>query len=552
MGKNMKRTLSLVMAGAMILGISTPDADAAAKVSLSKKKVTIETGKKAVLKVKNAKKKAKWSVKSGKKVISLSKKKKASVTITGKTAGKAVVLAKIGKKKLTCKVTVKAAEQVAPTASAVPTTPAVSAPATTTPAASAPVASAPAATIPAASAPTVTTPEPSKEPDVVIPEGDLTFDMTGVQATFTEEDWKNDKMFIDLRPQYGTSLEISNYESLEVTYTTTWTDDALQSGWAIGKLAIAGSEAELNGKADGIAYNYNLQAAGGTTSLSLGKSKTGIAYGLNFQPMMNSDNNYAWPVGLENITITGVKFIVPTGDVVEPLPSTEFTYEGLDMQWINDNIDPSKPIVAMTFDDGPGGYNGFVDYGMQIQEALKAAGAHATFFYIGSHVARDEQSKAEVKQALDYGFEIANHSWDSGSLKAESVANVKKKIDDTNAVLKEISGYSNFLFRAPNVEYGDAMYAAINAPFIDVSNWSNDWNSSTTKETIVRNVCDQVKDGDIINMHSVHEKTAQAVPEILADFEEKGIQVVSVSELFAIRGQKLMTGVKYNKCVSED
>lgn len=550
MGKNMKRTLSLVMAGAMILGIATPDADAATKVRLSKKKVTIETGKKAVLKVKNAKKKAKWSVKSGKKVISLSKKKKASVTITGKTAGKAVVLAKIGNKKLTCKVTVKKAEKTVPTASAttIPTisaseTPVVSAPASTIPAATAPIMTAPAVT---------TTPEPSQEPDVVIPEGDLTFDLTGVQATFTEDDWKNDKMFIDLRSQYGTSLEISNYESLEVTYTTTWTDDALQSGWAIGKLAIAGSEADLTGKADGIAYNYNLQAAGGTTSLSLGKSKTGIAYGLNFQPMMDSDHNYTWPEGLENITITEVKFIVPTGDVPEKLPSTEFTYEGLDMQWINENIDPTKPVVAMTFDDGPGGYNGFVEYGMQIQEALKAAGAHATFFYIGSHVARDEQTRAEVKQALDYGFEIANHSWDSEGLNTDSVANIKKKVDDTNAILKEISGYSNFLFRAPNVAYSDEMYAAINAPFIDVSNWSNDWQSSTTKETIVNNVCNQVKDGDIINMHSVHEKTAQAVPEILADFEEKGIQVVSVSELFAIRGQKLMTGVKYHNCVSED
>ena len=105
-------------------------------------------------------------------------------------------------------------------------------------------------------------------------------------------------------------------------------------------------------------------------------------------------------------------------------------------------------------------------------------------------------------------------------------------------------GYSSFLFRAPNVAYGDTMFEVIDAPIIDVSNWSHDYKPEVTKEQIVANV-KKARDGDIINMHSAYEKTADAVPEILAYFQEKGIQVVSVSELFAIRGKKLMKGVKY-------
>ncbi len=228
----------------------------------------------------------------------------------------------------------------------------------------------------------------------------------------------------------------------------------------------------------------------------------------------------------------------------------EFLYEGLDWDWINANIDPAKPVVAMSFDDGPGGYSSYVEYGTQIQQALKDAGAHATFFYIGQHILHDDESRAEVQQAVDWGFEIANHSWDSSGLNTQEKEDIQKKIEDTDALLREISGYSNFLFRAPNVAYSDDMYAVIDKPFIDVSCWSNDWQSSVTKERIVENV-EQAKDGDIINMHSVHEKTAQAVPEILAYFKQKGIQVVSVSELFAIKGQKLMNGVKYNKCVAQ-
>lgn len=112
--------------------------------------------------------------------------------------------------------------------------------------------------------------------------------------------------------------------------------------------------------------------------------------------------------------------------------------------------------------------------------------------------------------------------------------------------MKELTGYNNFLFRAPNVAYSDTMFAVIEKPFIDVSVWSNDYVNSTTKEDLVENVTKDLKDGDIINMHSVHEKTAQAVPEILKYCKDNGIQVVGVSELFAIKGKALMTGEKYN------
>lgn len=233
-----------------------------------------------------------------------------------------------------------------------------------------------------------------------------------------------------------------------------------------------------------------------------------------------------------------------TPEPLEPLEPGEFRYEGLDMEWIESNIDPDKPVVAMSFDDGPGGYGGFVDYGMKIQEALKEAGAHATFFYIGAHIAKSSEQRAEVESAVENGFEIANHSYDSSGLNEADADTIKKKIDDTNELLSDISGYSGFLFRAPNVAYSKTMSEAIDMPFIDVSCWSNDYQETVDKDAIVANV-KKAKDGDIINMHSVHEKTAQAVPEILAYFKEEGIQVVSVSELFAIKGVKIMKDKKY-------
>ena len=236
----------------------------------------------------------------------------------------------------------------------------------------------------------------------------------------------------------------------------------------------------------------------------------------------------------------------PKPTVAPEFVSSEFKYDGLDQSWIDKNIDPEKPVVALSFDDGPGGYSEFVDYGMQIQKALTAAGAHATFFYIGAHIKHDEESRNEVLAAKEAGFEVANHSYDSNGLNSVGPEVIKEKIAKTDELLSEITGYKHFLFRAPNVAYSQAMYAVIEKPFIDVSIWSQDYQNSTTKDNLVNNVINNLKDGGIINMHSVHEKTAQAVPEILEQCKDKGYQVVSVSELFAIKGKKLMTGVKYN------
>ena len=236
----------------------------------------------------------------------------------------------------------------------------------------------------------------------------------------------------------------------------------------------------------------------------------------------------------------------PKPTVAPEFESSEFKYDGLDQNWIDKNIDPEKPVVALSFDDGPGGYTGFVDNGMKIQKALTAAGAHATFFYIGAHIEHDEDSRNEVLAAKEAGFEVANHSYDSNGLNSVGPEVIKEKIAKTDALLSEITGYKHFLFRAPNVAYSQAMYAVIEKPFIDVSIWSQDYQDKTTKDDLVNNVINNLKDGGIINMHSVHDKTAEAVPEILEQCKDKGYQVVGVSELFAIKGKKLMTGVKYN------
>ncbi len=135
--KRRKAIAALVIAAMCVTtGMSAPEAEAAKKPSLSKKKVTVEVKQSTKITIKKvkAKKVKKLTVKSNKKKIAVVKKNgKNAFTITGKKAGKAVVTAKVkvGKKTTTLKVKVTVKEASAPDTSKASATPTASATAQT-------------------------------------------------------------------------------------------------------------------------------------------------------------------------------------------------------------------------------------------------------------------------------------------------------------------------------------------------------------------------------------------------------------------------------------
>ena len=105
--KQGKKYMAAFLAVVMFFSISPKITFAAKKkIKLNKKRITVNVGKTAKLKLCNSKRKAKWAIVSGKKNVSLIKKKKSSVIVKGKKAGKAKVQARIKKKKYTCGVTI--------------------------------------------------------------------------------------------------------------------------------------------------------------------------------------------------------------------------------------------------------------------------------------------------------------------------------------------------------------------------------------------------------------------------------------------------------------
>jgi peptidoglycan/xylan/chitin deacetylase (PgdA/CDA1 family) len=222
--------------------------------------------------------------------------------------------------------------------------------------------------------------------------------------------------------------------------------------------------------------------------------------------------------------------------MTQAVSEERFLYDDIDISW----IDPTKPMVAFTFDDGPVG-TGETSSAQIIQDALTQAGAHATFFYIGSQINNADKEK-EIVQAVERGFEVANHSLGWSGMAGMTAEEVIKSVSITDSMLNKLTGFTNFLFRAPNLSTSKVMFDVIKKPFIHCAVDSHDWQFGKTKEEIIANV-QQARDGDIILMHETQKATAEAVPELLKFFADKDWQVVSVSELYAARNTALKVGV---------
>mgnify|MGYP004620122471 FL=1 len=104
-------TICLIFCLLFQMALGSTVSAASKKPSLSRKSITLEVGKTATLRLKNAGEKSiKWSTSSGAKA-SIKKLSRDNILITAKKAGMVKIKAKVGKKTYTCTVKVKARKE---------------------------------------------------------------------------------------------------------------------------------------------------------------------------------------------------------------------------------------------------------------------------------------------------------------------------------------------------------------------------------------------------------------------------------------------------------
>ena len=75
---------------------------------------------------------------------------------------------------------------------------------------------------------------------------------------------------------------------------------------------------------------------------------------------------------------------------------------------------------------------------------------------------------------------------------------------------------------------------------------SEDWKSRDA-DAIVREVMNNVKDGDIVLMHDLTEHSVSCALSFIGTMRAQGFEFCTVSELAALSGTSLSPGVYYNR-----
>lgn len=192
------------------------------------------------------------------------------------------------------------------------------------------------------------------------------------------------------------------------------------------------------------------------------------------------------------------------------------------------NADGTHDCV-LTFDDGP-----HHERDALIYDILDQKGVKAVFFFLGEKVQANPNT---TKTALARGHELGYHSWDHKNLRAESLATVKADFKKGMDVFASL-GIAPKFYRPPFGNYNSGIIATAREYGMEVVNWTNDsldWKIKTS-DGIVQHVLKQSAPGDIVLLHSIHERSVQALPSVIDGLRAQGCRFTTLDAWFQRAG----------------
>jgi peptidoglycan/xylan/chitin deacetylase (PgdA/CDA1 family) len=242
---------------------------------------------------------------------------------------------------------------------------------------------------------------------------------------------------------------------------------------------------------------------------------------------------FAAAKGAESATSTATAVSsVPTGSVAASItaalagfptvsspPPWAAAYQG-----VIDGVKTPAKVVALTFDDGPTPRTG------KIVEVLDRFDAHATFFWIGSHI-----TTGVAIYTLAHGEELANHTWTHPSMKGLTSEEASEQIGWTSARIAQFAVGPPIWFRSPFNRLYTAEHNQVRAHGLLYANYditTLDWTKDATTRTVLADVDKDLHPGGIILMHdSLNHDPLPYLPTVLGLLKARGYQMVTLSTL---------------------
>ncbi len=194
------------------------------------------------------------------------------------------------------------------------------------------------------------------------------------------------------------------------------------------------------------------------------------------------------------------------------------------------------PYIALTFDmcqdpQYPAGYDAAV------VDVLTRYGVPATFFMGGDWMrTHPEETKALASNPT---FELGNHSWSHPNFETLSAEEMAQEIEMTEDMLFQLTGRHSRLFRLPAGAYNELSLQVIAEHGLYAIQWdsvSGDPDPAFDAATILAEVQRTARKGSIVIMHANGRgwHTAEALPSIIEYLQNKGLTLVTVSQLIGL------------------
>ncbi len=191
-----------------------------------------------------------------------------------------------------------------------------------------------------------------------------------------------------------------------------------------------------------------------------------------------------------------------------------------------------KPIVALSFDDGP-----HPTFTRSLLDYFDREQVPATFFLIGRYVQRNPELARRIAGAA---HEIGNHTWSHRMLPFLPVRQIREEISRTHEIISEVTGRMPLYFRPPMGLFTKKTVSVVEQMgyrHVVGDVYPRDPNRPGTKK-IIRRVLKRVRPGSLIILHDGgntrnldRSQTVQAVQEIVPRLKDQGYRFVTLSEL---------------------
>lgn len=200
------------------------------------------------------------------------------------------------------------------------------------------------------------------------------------------------------------------------------------------------------------------------------------------------------------------------------------------------SVETNEKVVALTFDDGPGVNTD------KILAILSDHDVKGTFYLTGHEIERFFDDGVNLVQA---GHEIGNHTYSHKRMLLKSPSFIKKEIERTDELIRQIGYEGDITFRPP---YGKRL---LFLPYYLSKNARNTilWNIepetypeiASDSNNIINHVVDQIVPGSIILLHVMYEsriESLNALEGMVSSLKEQGYTFVTVSELLELESKE--------------